>query len=161
MATNFRVFSPAFDSDATIPSRYTCDGDNISPEVRWGGEPDGTKSFALVMDDPDAPRKTFAHWIVYNIPPSRDFLRAGVDIGEEFSGDEPAPAEGANDFGDSGYGGPCPPGDSEHQYVLRLFALDTVLNLEGGATRAQLTKEMDGHVLDEANHYGRYRRQGS
>lgn len=158
MATSFRILSPAFESDAPIPSRYTCDGENVSPELRWSGAPEGTKSFALVMDDPDAPRKTFVHWVVYNIPADRDFLPADIDISSAFSGAGPAPAEGANDFGRSGYGGPCPPADNEHQYVFRLYALDTIIDLAAGATKSQLTGRIEGHILDEANYYGRYRR---
>lgn len=159
MPDDFRLRSAVFNSGDPIPATHTCNGNNTSPPLAWSGVPEGVRSFALVMDDPDAVRKTFVHWIVYNLPPDVDTLPAGVDVSTYFDGRDPQPLEGVNDFGDFGYGGPCPPpGHGTHRYVIRLYALDTVLDLADGATKSQLTDAMQGHILAEANLIGTFER---
>ncbi len=148
-----------FDPGEAIPSEHTCDGENVSPPLAWDGAPDGTETFALIVDDPDAPGRTFTHWLCYNLPGDAAGLPRAVDFEMHFEGAEPAPEEGVNDFGNMGYGGPCPPpGDAAHRYFFRLYALDTTLDLGPGATRNQLTDAMDGHVLDEEDLVGVYGR---
>jgi Raf kinase inhibitor-like YbhB/YbcL family protein len=143
----FAISSDAFEEGATIPSRYTCDGANVSPPLSFAGPPAGTRSLALVVDDPDAPVGTFTHWLAWGIEPSAD----GLDEGQA------APREGRNGFGTTGYAGPCPP-RGRHRYFFRLHALDTELNLEPGADRDQLDRALDGHVLETAELMGGYER---
>lgn len=158
MPETFTLLSGAFHAGEPIPQEYTCDGNDTSPVLRWSGEPDETESFALIVDDPDAPDKTFVHWVLYNLPPHADSLPLGVDVASYF-GEDDAPAEGVNDFGNMGYGGPCPPpGHGEHHYHFRLYALDTRLDLAAGATKQQLTQAMDGHILAETDLIGTYER---
>lgn len=146
--------SNSFVSGGAIPRRYTCDGSNDSPGLQWAGAPAGTKSFALVMSDPDAPID-FTHWLAYNIPPGFRGLAEGA------SGHSVMPqgsAEGTNNFGRLGYGGPCPPAGKPHHYIFRLFALDVRLDLPPGATRDQVESAIGGHVLAEGEIMGFYRR---
>jgi Raf kinase inhibitor-like YbhB/YbcL family protein len=156
MTGDLTLAAAGFASGQPIPVRNTCDGENRSPELTWGGVPNGTVSLALIVDDPDAPRGTFVHWVVFDIPP--DFqghvLREGSRLGQ---GDEPR--EGANDFGRIGYGGPCPPTGTSHRYEFKLYALDTRLGLRAGASKQQVMHAMEGHVLAEAHFSGTYRRQ--
>src|SRR5690606_5928584 len=147
MSSSLRLTSPAF-SEGQIPRTYTCDGENLSPPVSWSGVPEGTESVVLVLDDPDAPRGTFTHWIVANIPP--DYNSCAIPENVSFE-DALGILEGSNDFGRPGYGGPCPPPGPAHNYVLRLYALDARLELEGGISGKQLTFAIDGQVLAEAN----------
>lgn len=140
--------SAAFDAGGSIPKRHTCDDANLSPPLSWSGVPAGTEVLALLVDDPDAPRKTFSHWVAVNIPP--DYNGNVLSEGMRF-GDEDGILEGVNDFGSIGYSGPCPPRGSTHMYVLRLFALDARLDVESGASREQVTSAMEGHILAEAN----------
>lgn len=145
----------AFQSGDEIPVRFTCDGDDVSPALAWTPPPDGTVSLALVADDPDAPRGTWLHWLLYDLPPAVRELPEGAGSGERL----PAGAHQArNDFRKTGYGGPCPPPGSRHRYYFRLYALDTRLELRPSATRAQLDRAMRGHVLAEAEVMGRYGR---
>ncbi len=153
---NFSLTSAAFTSGDRIPANHTCEGDNVSPPLTIEGVPEGARSLVLIVDDPDAPRKTFVHWVAYNIPPDASILSAGTDPGEDLDG----AIEGVNDFGDFGYGGPCPPPGGPHRYHFRLYALDTELDLEEGATKKQVTQAMDGHVLDETDLIGTYERAG-
>jgi hypothetical protein len=151
----FELASPAFDHEGTLPPRYSCDGDNESPPIRWNDEPEGTESFALIMDDPDAPGRTFVHWVIYNLPPLAHSLETGVNG----DADLPEPAtHGENSRGDTGYTGPCPPGGT-HRYFFKLYALDMELDLDPGATKQELLDAMDGHVLGQAELMGRYQRQ--
>ncbi len=161
MADTFTFRSAAFNSGGAIPQQYTCDGSNVSPPLSWNNIPEDTRSLALIVDDPDAPGKTFVHWLLFNLPPDRDVLPEDLNV-EQHSGDAgQTPLEGTNDFGDQGYGGPCPPrGDDAHRYSFRLYALDTMLDLGAGATKRQLTQAMDGHILAEADIMGTYRRSG-
>ena len=157
MAANFN-FTGTFPDDA-IPAVHTCEGENVSPPLSWNSPPEGAQSLALIEDDPDAPGKTFVHWVLFNLPPDTGALPHDFDAAEQLADRTPTPAEGANDFGDLGYGGPCPPpGDGPHGYVFRLYALDTVLDLGAGATKAQLTSAMDGHILAETDLRGTYER---
>lgn len=146
----------AFKPGADIPAQFTCDGSNISPALGWITPPTGTQSFALVMEDPDAPGQTWIHWVLYDLPATERELPEGV---------APKPTlpsgarQGRNDFGKTGYGGPCPPRGPAHRYYFKLYALDNRLGLPAGATRAQVDRSMRGHVLAEAEVMGRYRRQ--
>lgn len=146
--------STAFADEGTIPRRYTCDGEDVSPPLDWRNPPDGVESYALTVDDPDAPRGTWVHWIVLDLPPS------ATSLAENASGLACLPdgaTEGANGWGNRGYGGPCPPSGT-HRYFFRLFALDRVLHLGPEATAADLDRAREGHVLAEATLMGRYGR---
>ena len=146
--------SSAFNEGGMIPSKYTCDGDDVSPPLKWGSFPEGTKSLALICDDPDAPMGTWVHWVYYDIPVKIK------DLPENIIPDEhPAPGgvQGINDFRRIGYGGPCPPGGT-HRYFFKLYALDTLLNLSPGATKKQVLKAMETHIVDQVQLMGKYRR---
>jgi Raf kinase inhibitor-like YbhB/YbcL family protein len=146
--------SSAFSNEAQIPSRYTCDGENLSPSLHWSELPEGTQSVALVMDDPDAPLQTFVHWVVYNLPPTVSELSEGAGVKNSPS---TGMVVGKNDFGNIGYGGPCPPRGT-HRYYFKLYALDRQLTLSAGATKSQLERAMERHVLAQAVLIGHYRR---
>ena len=128
------IVSSAFENEGNIPSKYTCDGENISPELNWSDFPDGTKSFALIAYDPDAPMGTWVHWVIYDIPSNVNSLPEGVPSDEKLSF---GAVHGINDFKDTGYGGPCPP-KGVHRYFFKLYALDKMLNLEPGLTKKAL-----------------------
>jgi Raf kinase inhibitor-like YbhB/YbcL family protein len=152
------ITSPAFEGNASIPSRYTCDGEDISPELKWTGVPEGTMSLALIVDDPDAPdpaapKRTYVHWVLYDLPPSSTGLREGVTSDTLPDGAR----EGVNDWQRTGYGGPCPP-IGRHRYVHKLYALDTTLGDRGPLTKAELEKAMDGHIIERAQLIGTYER---
>jgi Raf kinase inhibitor-like YbhB/YbcL family protein len=150
----FEVTSTAFDAGGTIPKVHTADGDDFSPPLRWQGAPAGTKSFVLICDDPDAPRGTWVHWVVYDIDPTVSALGAGITGTPTIGG----AAQGRNDFGNLGYGGPSPPKGPAHRYFFRLLALDKRLGLESGATRREVLAAADGHVLALGELMGRYGR---
>lgn len=143
--------STAFGEGETIPAKYTCDGENRSPALAWSGAPAGTQSFALLMEDPDAPRGTFTHWIAWGLAPSQNQLPEDA---------RSIPMQGQNDFGKTGYGGPCPPPGPAHRYFFRLYALDRKPDLAAGAGRRQFLNAIQGHVLGEAEYMGRYARSG-
>ena len=149
-----RVTSAAFKQGEMIPKKYTCDGLDVSPPLEWTDAPEGTKSYALICDDPDAPRGTWVHWVVFNLPSGVKALPEGVPAKETLDN---GAKQGANDFRRIGYGGPCPPGGT-HRYFFKLYALDAVLNLASGATKQQLLKAMEGHILAEEQLMGRYKR---
>lgn len=132
--------SPAMEEGGTIPQRFSCEGRDVSPPLNWSGVPQEAKSLVLVMDDPDAPGGTFTHWVAYGIPPGKTGLAAG----------EPALVEGMNDFGDQGYGGPCPPAGTTHTYRFRLYALDTEPDLKPGASKEEVLEATESHVLAQA-----------
>jgi len=143
-----------FGNGEIIPKRHTCEGDDLSPAVEWSGEPDGTQSFALIVDDPDAPVGTWNHWLVWDIPAhvhslAEDFRPGSVGAG------------GRNDFGRAGYGGPCPPkGHGLHRYIFTVFAVDRPsLGLPPGANRKELDRALAGRVLEQAQYMGRYERR--
>jgi Raf kinase inhibitor-like YbhB/YbcL family protein len=148
------VRSASFSNGGAIPSDHTCDGANLSPQLQWQQAPAGTKSLALVMDDPDTPTD-FTHWLVYNIAPGVRELAEGAST----EGVMPqGSAEGKNSFGRSGYGGPCPPRGKPHHYVFRVVALDRLLDLPPGATRKQLDAAIDGHIVSQGQIIGIYQR---
>jgi Raf kinase inhibitor-like YbhB/YbcL family protein len=146
--------SASFSEGGDIPSHYTCEGADVSPNLEWSGAPADTKSFALILHDPDA-SQDFTHWVAYNIP-------AGVhELAEGASTDGAMPngsAEGMNDFHKRGYGGPCPPPGKPHHYTFLVYALDTILDLPPGVNREQLQDEMQGHILAEGKLVGLYQR---
>lgn len=143
-----RLFTPAWEEGGTIQAKYTCDGENVSPPLEWSDVPAGARTLALIVDDPDAPRGLFLHWLLWNIPASENGLTEGA---------HGSALEGRNGFGQVGYGGPCPPGGT-HRYYFRLFALDTELDAPAGATRERVERAMQGHILDKAELMGRYQR---
>jgi len=149
-----KLTSTAFQDGGLIPARYTCDGPNVSPPLSWSGLPPGTKSLALVCEDPDAPGKTWTHWVVYGIPPTTMQLAEGIVHEETLSN---GGKQGKNDFGKIGYGGPCPPSGT-HRYFFKLSALDSEISLEPGATKDQLLGAIDGHVLAQGELMGKYKR---
>lgn len=146
--------SPAFAPNELIPPRYTCDGQNVSPPLTWQNVPATAQSLTLICEDPDAPRGTFVHWVIYNLPPNLIALPEGVAPG---ASPEQGGLQGKNDFGTVGYGGPCPPGGI-HRYYFTLYALAQSLKLEPGATQQQVLQAMSGHCLAEAQLMGRYHR---
>ncbi|HET6934423.1 MAG TPA: YbhB/YbcL family Raf kinase inhibitor-like protein [Candidatus Angelobacter sp.] len=149
----FQIKSSAFNAEGNIPSRFTCQGADISPALEWNGAPEGTKAFALVVHDPDAPRSGgFTHWVAYDIPPEAKNLPENVAKGEALPG---GGTQGKNDFGKTGYNGPCPPSGT-HRYYFRVYALDRPLNLHPGATKEELEKAIRGHVLAEAELMGKF-----
>jgi len=151
----FALTSPAFTDGGTIPTQYTCTGADISPPLQWTNQPAGTRSFALVVDDPDAPGGTWVHWVMYNIPENvQETPEALLKQDQVAKGG----VQGVNDFKKVGYGGPCPPPGSPHRYYFRLYALDTVLNLKPRATKAQLLEATQRHILGEATLMGRFGR---
>ncbi len=154
-STNMELKSQAFTAEHPIPSRHTCDGQDASPPLSWSEPPAGTKSFALVSDDPDAPGGVWVHWVVWNIPAS---ARA---LAESLSKKESLPdgtKQGTTDFGRIGYGGPCPPSGT-HRYYFRLHALDTTLVLPASTTKEDLERAMRGHILAQAELMGTYKRR--
>ncbi len=150
-----QLTSTAFDEGATIPKKYTADGANVSPPLQWSGEPSGTKSFALICDDPDAPGRTWVHWVLFNLPADKHELAEAVPATATHAG---GAKQGRNDFDEIGYGGPSPPAGKPHRYFFKLFALDTVLDLKEGATKQQLEEAMKGHILARGQLLGMYRR---
>jgi Raf kinase inhibitor-like YbhB/YbcL family protein len=147
--------SMAFDEGGAIASRYTCDGPGVSPPLSWDSVPDGTRSLALTAYDPDAPRGTFVHWVIYDLPPETRRLPEGVPNRRTLSS---GAEQGVNGAGDIGYTGPCPPRGT-HRYFFKIYALDTKLDLGGGATAGRLSDAMEGHVLAEGRLMGTYRRR--
>jgi Raf kinase inhibitor-like YbhB/YbcL family protein len=148
------ITSSAFTEGAMIPKKHTCDAEDISPDLKWSAVPQGTKSLALICDDPDAPVGTWVHWVLFNIPADVTSLPAGIPADAVLTD---GARHGQNDFRKLGYGGPCPPGGT-HRYYFKIYALDTMLNLESGATKAQLLAAMRGHMLDEGQLMGKYKR---
>ena len=154
-----KVASPAFENQGAIPKKFTCDGEDISPALAWSNIPEGTKSFALIVDDPDAPdpanpRMTWVHWVMYNIPATVSSLAEGVIDKDLPKGT----LQGLNDWKKTGYGGPCPP-IGKHRYFHKLYALDIVLPDLKQPTKAKLEKVMEGHVLSKAELVGLYQRK--
>lgn len=150
----FALQSPAFGNGAQIPPRYTCEGADISPPLQWSGAPSETRSLVLVVDDPDAPdpaapKMTWVHWVVYNLPPG------STGLAEAVSDLPPGASTGINDWKRHGYGGPCPP-IGRHRYFHKLYALDTVLDEPANPTKAEIEKAMQGHILAQAELVGTY-----
>lgn len=151
----FRLFSRAFQDGELIPEHYTADGDDVTPPLDWHDPPEGTKTFALICDDPDAPGGHFVHWMVYNIPSNVTvFPEAFPSLRSLPNGTK----QGTNDFGGLGYRGPAPP-SGVHRYYFKLYALSATLELDAGATKAQLEKMMQRRIVGEAQLMGKYQRQ--
>jgi Raf kinase inhibitor-like YbhB/YbcL family protein len=149
--------SDAIQDGRPIPTKYTGDGDDVSPPLQWSGAPDGAKSFVLIMDDPDAPNGTWVHWVLFNIPAQCTALPEGVYTERTVLG---GAKQGENDFGNFGYGGPAPPpGHGPHRYFFKLYALDDELPLEPGVTKAEVVEAMTGKVLSQAQLMGSYERK--
>ncbi len=153
-----KLSSPSFENQGNIPEKFTCDGEDISPELEWFGAPEGSETFVLIVDDPDAPdpanpRMTWVHWVLYNIPEAVGSLPEGVEDSNLPQGT----LQGRNDWNKTGYGGPCPP-IGQHRYFHKLYALDTALSDLGQPTKEKLEKAMDGHVLSQAELIGLYQR---
>jgi len=148
------ISSTAFSNGGMIPSRYTCDGANISPPLQWSGLPAGTKTVALIVDDPDAPAKTWVHWVVYDLPANTTQLPENIKPQENLAG---GGKQGTNDFKKIGYGGPCPPSGT-HRYFFKLYAVDIQTSLGPGATKDELLKTMESHVLAQGELVGKYKR---
>jgi hypothetical protein len=152
--TEMVITSSAFKEGELIPSKYTCDGDDISPQLSWSGAPENTKSFALINDDPDAPSGDWVHWVIFNIPGSVKELPENIPHDKILDN---GTKQGTNDFGQIGYGGPCPPGGT-HRYYFRIYALDVYIDKDAGITKKVLISAMEGHILAEAQLIGKYKR---
>jgi Raf kinase inhibitor-like YbhB/YbcL family protein len=151
----FTLASPAFSPGGAIPRQHTCDGADQSPPLSWSNLPDGTKSLALIVEDPDAPNGTFTHWVLFNIPPEPSELNSGV-VKQTILPN--GARHGRNDFRRGGYGGPCPPRGPAHRYVFRLLALDTPLTVTPGGAPSEIRAAATGHLLGEAELVGTYGR---
>ena len=154
-----QITSPAFTNNGSIPTTFTCEGADLSPALAWSGAPAGTRSFALIVDDPDAPdpaapKMTWVHWVLYDIPPAA----AGLPEAVAPAGLPKGTREGVNDWKRTGWGGPCPP-IGRHRYFFKLYALDTILSDLGKPTKAKLEAAMKGHVLAEAQLLGTYQKE--
>ncbi len=150
----FRIFSTAFKQGDTIPSVYTCDSSNISPQLHWSNPPKNTVSYALIVDDPDAPMGIWVHWVLYNIPANDTVLQTNMHKDTLLAN---GTKEGITSFGTAGYGGPCPP-DGMHHYYFKIYALDAMLPYPAGLNKKQLLAVMKGHVLAEAELMGKYKK---
>jgi Raf kinase inhibitor-like YbhB/YbcL family protein len=157
---SFQISSSAFAAGGSIPSKYTCEGDDISPPLQWSGAPKDIKSFALIVDDPDAPdpakpQRVYVHWVVYNIPRATSELKENASSGGMPAGS----VTGSNDWQKSEYGGPCPP-IGRHRYFFKLYALDTTLSGLDSPTKKDVESAMRGHILAQAEMMGTYRKGG-
>jgi Raf kinase inhibitor-like YbhB/YbcL family protein len=150
----FEITSSAFAPQASIPQKYTCDGQDVSPPLSWSDPPQGTESFALICDDPDAPVGTWVHWVLFNIPADRRALSENIPPQDQLSDGS---LHGRNGWRRRDYGGPCPPSGT-HRYFFKLYALDTSLALEAGATKKDVLSAMEGHILGQAELVGTYSR---
>ena len=150
-----KVTSPAFKDGGLIPAKYTCDGSDISPPLKWEAVPQGTKSIAVISDDPDAPVGTWVHWVIFALPADTR------ELTENIPPDKTLPngaKQGTSDFGRIGYGGPCPPSGT-HRYFFKVYALDTGIDLEAGTRKRDLLRAMEGHILAEGQLMGKYKRR--
>lgn len=157
--TALELTSPSFTAMGEIPRRHTCEGEDVSPELRWSGVPDGARSLVLIVDDPDAPdpaapRMTWVHWVLYDIPPEAAGLPESVSAAKL----PPGTKQGTNDWKRSGYGGPCPP-VGRHRYFHKLYALDTELGDLGQPTKAELERAMQGKLIAQAELVGTYQKR--
>lgn len=154
-AMAFALSTTAFADGGAIPIRYTCDAADLSPALSWKDVPQGTRTLALIADDPDAPAGTWTHWILWNIPPQASILPEGVPPVETLDN---GARQGRNDFRRLGYGGPCPPPGKPHRYFFKLYALNARLDLKPGAARGELEEAMKGHIVAQAVWIGTYKR---
>jgi Raf kinase inhibitor-like YbhB/YbcL family protein len=151
----FAISSTGFTNGGDIAKKFTCDGADVSPQLTWSEPPAGTKTFALLVDDPDAPVGNWNHWTLWNLPAETRHLAEGISKDAQLlDGSQ----QGLNDFGKTGYNGPCPPPGKAHRYYFKLFALDTKLALKAGATKRELEAAMTGHILAQTDWMGRYGR---
>lgn len=151
----FKLNSHSFSDRGDIPKKYTCDGDDVSPELHWSDQPPAAKSFTLIVDDPDAPSGTWVHWVVFDLPGDAH------DLAEGAGKTAPLPSgaqQGTNDFKKAMYGGPCPPQGRPHRYFFKLYALNSKLSLKGSPTKAEVERAMQGHILGQGELIGQYRR---
>ena len=151
----FSLKSSAFAAGAEIPKKHTCESADVSPALEWNGAPARTASFALIMDDPDAPSGTWVHWVLWNLSASAHSLPEGVAKSDQL---QDGSQQGRNGSRKVGYNGPCPPPGQTHRYFFRLYALDVKLNLSPGASRNELDAAMNDHILAETEYMGTYRR---
>ena len=150
-----QISSTAFNEGQPIPPKYTCQGKNVSPPLKWTGVPAEAKSLVLIADDPDAPVGTWVHWVLFDLPPTTGQLSEDVPKGQYT---ESRAKQGLNDFKHLGYGGPCPPPGGPHRYFFKLYALDTLLELKPGATKKDVEKAMEKHILAQAQLMGTFKR---
>ncbi len=148
-----QLTTTAFEHGGLVPKEFTCDGPDISPALAWTEPPAGTKSLAIIMDDPDAPAGTWVHWVLYDLPPATRKLDGGVAKDRQLPS---GAVQGRNDFGKIGYNGPCPPRGRAHRYFFKLYALDIKTNLKPGATKSELERVMKGHILAQAEIVGHF-----
>jgi Raf kinase inhibitor-like YbhB/YbcL family protein len=153
---NLQITSTAFSEGQPIPAKYSCEGSDISPPLQWTNAPTNTKSFALIMDDPDAPVGTWVHWVLYDLPANTTGLPEDVAKTQFVAGNA---KQGLNSWPHLCYGGPCPPPGKPHRYFFKLYALDAMLDLKPGLTKNDLLKAMEGHVLAEGQLMGTYQRK--
>ncbi len=151
---DIKIACSAFDEGGTIPVKYTCDGEDVSPPLEWSGVPEGAKTLVLISDDPDAPMGTWVHWVLFNLPATVNNLPEDIPPVQTM---ENGAKQGMNDFRKIGYGGPCPPGGT-HRYYFKIYALDTEIDLEAGATKPEVLRAMEGHILAQGQLMGRYSR---
>ncbi|HEY3421977.1 MAG TPA: YbhB/YbcL family Raf kinase inhibitor-like protein [Methanocellaceae archaeon] len=156
VSKSMTISSKTFEPGQEIPMKCTCDGEDLSPQLSWSGAPEGTESFTLIMDDPDAPGRTFTHWVIYNISASRTELPEGVTAEKIV---KKGCSQALNDFRMAGYGGPCPPPGKPHHYHFKLYALNTELDVPSGMPRSAIEAAMKGHVLAETEIIGLYKRK--
>ncbi len=154
-SSEFKIMSKHFKNNAKIPRVFTCQGKNISPELEWVNPPENTKSFVLIMDDPDAPMGTFVHWVVYNIPFSKHKLRMDFP---KFNSDKILIKQGKNSMNRIGYMGPCPPPGKAHRYFFKLYSLNKILNLEPGLTKQELLRKIKPFIISKTELIGLYKR---
>jgi len=150
-----RLTSDAFSEGDAVPVRYTCDGEDVSPPLSVDGVPGEAESLALIVDDPDAPNRTWVHWVLYGLPADTSSVPEDVPPDPEVLG---GARQGENDFGDLGWGGPCPPHGEDHRYVFRLYALEGTPEMEAGASKEELLSAIEPMVVEEVRLTGRYRR---
>ena len=145
----------AFTSGAEIPNQYTCKGEDVSPALEWSGAPPHAASFAVVMDDPDAPAGTWVHWVLWNVPANAHSLSQGVPKRDQL---QEGARQGRNSFRKIGYNGPCPPPGKPHRYLFKLYALGTELTLPAGVSKRDVEHAMEGHIVGHAEWMGKYKR---
>jgi len=155
-STKLTVTCTAFEAGQLVPVKYTCQGDDVSPPLKWDGAPAKAKSFAVICDDPDAPGGTWVHWVLYNQPADAPSLPENTPILDSLPN---GAAQGRNSFQNTGYGGPCPPAGKAHHYFFRVYALDTTLTLQGPPTKELLIAAMRGHIVAQGQLMGTYKRQ--
>jgi hypothetical protein len=153
---HMQLTSTAFAEGTPIPGKYTCDGKNVSPPLKWSGAPAGAKALVLIVDDPDAPSGTWVHWVLYDLPATVSELAEDVSKSQYVAG---VAKQGLNDFQHLGYGGPCPPHGKPHRYFFKLYALDAPLDLKPGLTKKDIERAMEKHVLAHCQLMGTYKRQ--